>query len=150
MYKITATVYTDSTEIEKEGTEIIRCEEKVDSEPELQEIVKYHWGLDADEYELTILGEKENEVYEAICDVAKSNTDFDIGFDHLFGFMAENPSSDTTKGFIEYHLEEMHAPTTPDGKPEFTYLIGKDFVAEHWVSEEDMATFNEYLKKREA
>lgn len=89
-------------------------------------------------------------VYEAICHVAKNNTDFEIGFDHLFGFMAENPISDTTKGFIEYYLEEMDAPTTLDGKPEFTYLIGKDFVAEHWVCEEDMAAFNEYLKKREA
>ena len=55
MYKITATVYTDSTEIKKEGTtEIIRCEERVDSNAEIQEIIMYHWRLRADEYELTL------------------------------------------------------------------------------------------------
>jgi hypothetical protein len=89
-----------------------------------------------------------NGVYEAICSVANTNTDFDIGFDFLFEFMSENPESETTKGFIGYHIEEMRDPRLPDGKPEFSYLIGKDFIAEHWISEKDMKKFIEYLKKR--
>ena len=89
-----------------------------------------------------------NDVYEVICEVAKSNTDFDIGFNHLFGFMAENPNFETTKRFIEYHIEEMHAPKLSNGKFEFTYLIGRVFVVYHWVSEEDIDKFNEYLKRK--
>jgi len=99
------------------------------------------WGNEKDGYEV-------NDVYKAICYVSKSNTDFDIGFDYLFEFMSKNPNSETTKRFIEYYIEEMHAPKTHDGRPEFTYLIGKDFVSEHWVSEEDMNEFKEYLKER--
>lgn len=58
MKKIIAYVFNNETDIERnDSSEVILCEEKVDSEPELQEIIKYHWGLDADEYELTIIEE---------------------------------------------------------------------------------------------
>ena len=87
------------------------------------------------------------EVYEAICELANRNTDFEIGFDHLFEFMAENPGSETTKGFIEYHVYVMQAPKTHDGRPEFTYLIGKHFDVEDWVDKEDMNAFFEYVNK---
>ena len=87
------------------------------------------------------------EVYEAICELANRNTDFEIGFDHLFEFMAENPGSETTKGFIQYHVYVMQAPKTHDGRPEFTYLIGKPFVPEQWVSEVEMYAFQEYVDK---
>lgn len=56
MIKIKAFVFNDETDIERtDSSEFILCEEKVDSEPELQEIINYHWGLDANQYELTII-----------------------------------------------------------------------------------------------
>lgn len=84
-------------------------------------------------------------MYETIVAVSKENTDFDLGFDHLFRFMAEWPESHTTKGFINYHVDEMNSPTTNDGEPEFTYLVGREFVLEQWVSEEDIEAFQEWM-----
>ena len=83
------------------------------------------------------------EVYEAICHVSKIDTDFDIGFDHLFQFMCDRPYSRTTKEFIEYHISEMGDPRLPGGVPEFTYLIGKHFTVDDWVSQEDVDVFFE-------
>jgi len=60
MKKIIAYVFDYETYIVK-SDDVILCKEIVDSEPELQDIIKYHWGLNADEYELTILGEIEKE-----------------------------------------------------------------------------------------
>lgn len=58
MKKIIAFVFSNETNIERnDSSEVIRCEEKVDSEPELKEIIKYFWRLDDDEYELTIIEE---------------------------------------------------------------------------------------------
>ncbi len=85
-----------------------------------------------------------NDIYEAICSVSLRSTDFYVGFDILFQFMAENPTRETTKDFIQYHIEEMGDPRLPDGRPQFTYLIGKPFVPEDWVSEGDMYAFHEY------
>jgi len=90
---------------------------------------------------------EEIEIYEEICMVSCGVTDFEAGFDRLFEFMAENPDSETTKGFIEYHIDVMQAPKTDDGRPEFTYLIGKSFVPEEWVSGGDMYAFHEYVDK---
>src|SRR5690606_24842981 len=75
---------------------------------------------------------------EQIRQVANDQTDFDIGFNNLFRFMAKNPDSATTRGFIEYHRVEMNDPKTPKGDADFTYLIGKEFIAEHWVAAEDL------------
>jgi len=83
---------------------------------------------------------------EQIRQVANDQTDFDIGFDHLFRFMAENPDSATTREFIEYHRVEMNDPKTPKGDADFTYFIGKEFVAEHWVAAEDLEAFQAYWK----
>ena len=89
-----------------------------------------------------------NDVYEGICNVAKSDTDFDVGFDRLFQFMCDHPESATTKEFIEYHISEMGDPRLPDGRPEFTYLIGKHLSVDDWVSQEDMYAFHEYVNRR--
>ena len=75
-----------------------------------------------------------------ISEVANSNTDFESGFDCLFKFMAENPQSETTERFIEYHIIEMNSPSTESG-PDFTYLIGKDFIPKHWVAKQDLFNF---------
>ena len=93
------------------------------------------------------LGMKEEKtVLKGIMEVAQETTDFDIGFDRLFGFMAENPESRTTKDFINFHIIEMNSPATESG-PDFTCLIGKEFVAEHWVNEDDMEAFQAYVEK---
>ncbi len=84
---------------------------------------------------------EEKTVLKGIMKVAQEVTDFDIGFDRLFGFMAENPESRTTKDFIDYHIVEKNFPS------DFTYLIGKEFVAEHWINEDDMEAFQAYCKK---
>lgn len=84
-------------------------------------------------------------VLEGIIKVAQENTDFESGFDYLFGFMAENPNSATTESFISYHIDEMNSPVASTGEPEFTYLIGREFIAEHWVSEEDTEAFTAYV-----
>ena len=56
MKKIIAYVLSDETIIERnDSSEVIRCEENIKSKPEIKEIIKYHWGINADEYELTIL-----------------------------------------------------------------------------------------------
>jgi len=86
---------------------------------------------------------------EQIRQVANGQTDFDIGFDNLFRFMAKNPDSATTRGFIEYHRVEMNDPKTPKGDADFTYLIGKDFIAEHWVDEEDLDKFQKFCEAQE-
>jgi len=78
-----------------------------------------------------------NQIYQ----VANSNTDFESGFDCLFRFMAEFPESKTTKGFVDYHLTEKDDPRISSGDADFTYLIGKDFIVEHWVDEEDLDKF---------
>ena len=88
-----------------------------------------------------------DDVYEGICNVSRSVTDLELGFDRLFEFMAENPESKTTRRYIEYHILEMGDPRLPGGMPDFTYLIGKPFVAEYWVNEEDMNSFVEYNKR---
>jgi len=87
------------------------------------------------------------EVYEAICHVSKIDTDFDGGFDVLFEFMKENPESKTTRDFVQYHIYEMGAPRLLDGRPEFTYLIGKHFTVEDWVSQEDVDVFMKYYRE---
>lgn len=92
---------------------------------------------------------EERKVFESIVKIAQGNTDFDIGFDNLFRFMAKNPDSATTRGFIEYHRVEMNDPKTPKGDADFTYLIGKEFVAEHWVNEDGMDKFQEFCEAQE-
>ena len=82
-----------------------------------------------------------NDVCEAICSVCGGNTDFDVGFDVLFGFMCDRPYSTTTRSFVEYHIYEMGDPRLADGSPEFTYLIGKHFIVDDWVSQEDVDVF---------
>ncbi len=91
---------------------------------------------------------EEKMVLESIVKIAQRNTDFDIGFDRLFGFMAENPESRTTKDFINYHIIDMNSPALESG-PDFTYLIGKDFIAEHWVAAEDLEKFQEFCEAQE-
>lgn len=86
-----------------------------------------------------------NDVYEAICSVSLSNTDFYLGFDSLFEFMCDHPESETTRGFIQYHVSDMGDPRLENGKPEFTYLIGRRFILEEWVDKEDRYRFNEYM-----
>jgi hypothetical protein len=86
------------------------------------------------------------EVYEGICNVSRGVTDFELGFDALFEFMAENPESKTTRRYIEYHIEKGD-PRLDDGSPDFSYLTGRRFVAEEWVHEEDMNSFGEYNKR---
>jgi len=83
------------------------------------------------------------EVYEAICSVCGGNTDFDLGFDVLFEFMCENPGSATTKEFIKFHREVMGDPRLEDGRPEFTYLIGRKFDIV-WVHKEDIDAFIQF------
>ena len=85
-----------------------------------------------------------NDVYEAICSVCGGNTDFDVGFDVLFEFMCEHPGSATTKEFIKFHTEVMGDPRLPDGRPEFTYLIGRKFDIEYWVHEKDICAFIQF------
>lgn len=96
------------------------------------------------------LGMKEEKtVLKGIMKVAQETTDFESGFDRLFGFMAENPESRTTKDFISYHIIEMNSPATESGDPDFTYLIGKDFIAGHWVDEEDLDKFQKFCEAQE-
>lgn len=90
---------------------------------------------------------EEKTVLKGIMEVAQEVTDFDIGFDRLFGFMAENPESSTTKDFISFHIIDMNSPSLESGDPDFTYLIGKEFIAEHWVATEDLEAFQAYCKK---
>ena len=55
MKEIIAFVFADEIDIERnDSSEVIRCEGELELW-ELQEIIKYHWGLEVDEYELTIL-----------------------------------------------------------------------------------------------
>jgi len=94
------------------------------------------------------LGMKEEKtVLKGIMKVAQEVTDFDSGFDRLFGFMAENPKSRTTKDFICFHIIEMNSPALDSGDPDFTYLVGKEFAAEHWINEDDMEAFQAYVEK---
>jgi len=54
MKKIIIFVFDDEIDIKMfDSSEVIRCEEGELELPELQEIIKYHWGLNPDEYELT-------------------------------------------------------------------------------------------------
>lgn len=87
-----------------------------------------------------------NDVYEGICKVARSCTDFYSGYDVLFAFMCDHPEARTTKEFMEYHISERGDPRLPDGMPDFSYLIGKHFLVEDWVSQGDMHAFHEYIK----
>lgn len=87
-----------------------------------------------------------NEVYEGICSVAKSGTDFEVGFESLFDFMCDHPEATSTKEFIEYHISEMGDPRLPDGRPCFAYLIGRHFSVANWVSQEDVDQFNKYYR----
>jgi hypothetical protein len=89
---------------------------------------------------------KGKRVLKGITKVAQETTDFDIGFDNLFQFMVKNPDSATTRGFIEYHRVEMNDPKTPKGDADFTYLIGKEFIAEHWINQDDMEKFQEFCE----
>lgn len=90
---------------------------------------------------------EEKTVLNGIMKVAQETTDFDRGFDHFFRFMAKNPDSATTRGFIEYHRVEMNDPKTPKGDADFTYLIGKDFIDEYWIDEEDFEKFQEFCRE---
>ena len=92
---------------------------------------------------------EERKVFESIVKIAQRNTDFDIRFDNLFRFMAKNPDSATTRGFIEYHRVEMNDSKTPKGDVDFTYLIGKDFIVEHWVDEKDLDKFQKFCEAQE-
>jgi len=85
-----------------------------------------------------------NDIYGAICSVCGGNTDFDVGFDVLFEFMCDHPEAITTKNFIEYHIYEMGDPRLADGSPEFTYLIGRHWSVDDWVSQEDVDVFQKY------
>jgi hypothetical protein len=89
---------------------------------------------------------EEKMVLESIMKVAQENTDFDIGFDNLFRFMAKNPDSATTRGFIEYHRVEMNDPKTPKGDADFTYLIGMGSIDENWVAAEDLDKFQKFCE----
>lgn len=89
---------------------------------------------------------EERKVFESIVKIAQRNTDFESGFDRLFGFIAENPESRTTKDFISFHIIEMNSPATESG-PDFTYLIGKEFIADHWVNKEDLDKFQEFCRE---
>jgi len=92
----------------------------------------------------------EEMVLKGIAKIAQhGNTDFESGFDRLFEFMAENPERQTTKNFISFHIFDMDSPMLEDGDPDFTYLIGRNFIAEEWVHEEDMKDFLEYVLKWE-
>lgn len=54
--KIIAFIYYKEVSIRKIGTsEIIICNERIDNEEELQEIIKHHWNLNIDEYKLTVI-----------------------------------------------------------------------------------------------
>jgi hypothetical protein len=93
------------------------------------------------------LGMKEEKrVLEGIVKVAQGDTDFESGFDCLFGFMAENPKSSTTRDFINYHIIEMNSPGIESGDPDFTYIIGKEFIADHWVNKEDLDKFQKFCE----
>ncbi len=89
---------------------------------------------------------KQKTVLKGIMKAAQETTDFESGFDCLFGFMAENPESRTTKNFINFHIIEMNSPAIENGEPEFTYLIGKDFIADHWVDKEDFDKFQKFYE----
>lgn len=79
-------------------------------------------------------------------------SDLDLGFDIFLEFMVNNPESETSKSFVEYH-EECNSPVCSDGvTPCFTYLIGKEFLVSDWVADEDIPKFldmiqNEILKR---
>jgi len=88
-----------------------------------------------------------NDVYEAICQVSKSVTDFEGGFDVLFEFMCEHPGSATTREFIRFHRQVMGDPSLEDGRPEFTYLIGRKFDIV-WVHKEDLWPFIQFAVLR--
>ena len=92
--------------------------------------------------------QRENWLLGQIIQVANSQTDFEIGFDHLFRFMSENPDSSTTVGFIEYHMTDRSNPKTGDDA-DFTYLIGNRFTPEDWVDEEDMEDFRFFVEAQE-
>lgn len=54
MIEIIVYIYDNETDIERnDSSEVIICEERICSIPALREIIKYHWGLDDDEYVLT-------------------------------------------------------------------------------------------------
>lgn len=56
MKRITAHIFSNETCIEREDSpEIILCEERVYRILELREIIKYFWGLDFGDYELTTI-----------------------------------------------------------------------------------------------
>lgn len=59
MIKIIAYIYNDETDIERDDCdEIIICEERVYKISDIREIIKYHWGLDSNDYELTTILEE--------------------------------------------------------------------------------------------
>lgn len=91
---------------------------------------------------------EELKIYEAIVAVSRGTTNFDTGFDYLFGFMAKNPDARTTEKFIDYHVIDMASPSLNDGTPEFTYLIGQKFEAKQWVDPEDIEAFQAYVEQR--
>ena len=91
----------------------------------------------------------EKRIYDCIVKVAGKNTDFQIGFDHLFGFMAENPESETTIDFIDFHEREYDDPVLKNGEADFTYLISQEFFPEDWVNKKDMPAFRKYVHRKE-
>ena len=98
--------------------------------------------------EVIKMGNRMEDVYEGICQVSKMNTDFDVGFDVLFEFMCEHPGCRTTREFIRFHRQVMGDPSLEDGRPEFTYLIGRKFDIEFWVHEEDIDAFMQFAIMR--
>lgn len=55
MKKINVYIYDNETDIERnDSSVVIMCEERICSIPALMEIIKYHWGLDKDDYVMNI------------------------------------------------------------------------------------------------
>lgn len=81
------------------------------------------------------------DVIAAIIEGQNLPSDLPIEFDRLLDFIANNPDSETADAYAEWHLE-LHADSVSfDGKPSFTYLIGRDFRLIDWVAEEDQDMF---------
>lgn len=78
-------------------------------------------------------------ILEAIKNVASSQTDFEIGFDNLFQFLAKYPNSETTQSFISWWLEQPEYGD--DGWPSFTSLINQKFELLEWVAKKDIKQF---------
>lgn len=81
------------------------------------------------------------EIIAAIIEGQNQPSDLAAGFDHLLDFIAHHPDSETANSFAEFHIENHADSITNDGKPSFTYLIGREFHRANWVAEEDREAF---------